>query len=60
MIFGLGMVYLCWPLLLQGQLITIGFGVAFGTLGVAVVFAGIAILRGASIKDILLMLHLPS
>lgn len=57
---GLGIACLSLPMLFQEQWIIIGFGVALTALAVAVAAGGIAVLRGDSIKEILLMLHLSS
>jgi hypothetical protein len=57
---GLGIGYLSVPMFFQGQLVIIGFGAALAALAVVTIAGGIAILRGDSIKDILLMLHLSS
>jgi type IV secretory pathway TrbD component len=59
-IVGLSIAYLILPMIFQDQWIVTGFGIALTALAVAVAAGGAAILRGDSIKEILLMLHLSS
>lgn len=59
-IIGLSICYVSMPIFIQGEIITAGVGVALALFGLAIFLSGIAILRGASIKETLLMLHLSS